>query len=422
MRIAIATLGCKINQYETDLLRQDLVSRGNTMVPFEGEADVYIVNTCSVTAKSDTQCRQIIRNAGRRGHGAKVVVTGCYAETRPDEIRRIPGVDRVFGNSEKWKIADRIMESETAQTEQASTAVPVRSVRSRTRAFLKIQDGCNNYCSYCIVPYARGASRSAAPADVLREFDRLVQNGAPEIVLTGIHIGTYGADLAEHMNLTEMVTRLVARRGRSRIRLSSIEPREINDGIVGLLDKGLCRHLHIPLQSGDDRILSSMKRNYTAGFYHELLDRIAKSIPGIALGADVMVGYPGEGEREFENTKKLVESLPLTHLHVFSYSPRPGTVAAEMKKQVPEAIKKERSAALRGIGLEKNYAFRKKHLGSLFSVVIEDKEDANTGLLSGLTDNYIRVNVRGADKERVGAQVIVQMEDVEKGRNFAVTI
>lgn len=422
MRIAFTTLGCKINQYETDLLRQDLAARGNTIVPFDAEADVYIINTCSVTAKSDMQCRRTIRSAVRRGAGAKVVVTGCYAETRPDEIRNIPGVDLVIGNREKSGIADHFALSAPAAAEQEKDLTRLRAVGGRTRAFLKIQDGCDNRCSYCIVPLARGGSRSAAPSAVMKEFDRLVQDGCPEIVLTGIHIGTYGFELSTCFSLTDILTELVARRNRSRIRLSSIEPREITDGIIRLLSNGVCRHLHIPLQSGDDTILASMKRNYTADFYRKLLERIASDVYGIALGADIMVGYPGEGEAEFRNTVRLVESIPLTHLHVFSYSPRPGTVAASMKDQVPESAKKERSETLRRLGKEKNYAFREKQKGSCLHVVVEDKVDPRTGLLSGLTDNYIRVQINNAGSDQIGKEISVKITDVKKDDNFATCL
>jgi threonylcarbamoyladenosine tRNA methylthiotransferase MtaB len=422
MRIAFATHGCKINQYETDLLRQDLAARGNTIVPFDAEADIYVINTCSVTAKSDMQCRQTIRSAVRRGPGAKVVVTGCYAETRPDEIRNISGVNLVVGNRDKLNIADHLMPSTTAAREHDRDALPIRVVPGRTRAFLKIQDGCNNRCSYCIVPLARGGSRSAAPSSVMKVFDRLVRDGCPEIVLTGIHIGTYGVELSERVCLTDILTELVARRDRSRIRLSSIEPREITEGTIRLIGNGVCRHLHIPLQSGDDTILASMKRNYTTAFYRELLERISRDVPGIALGADVMVGYPGEGETEFRNTMRLVESVPLTHLHVFSYSPRPGTDAASMKEQVPETVKKERSEALRRLGKEKNDTFRKKQQGVCLHVVVEDKVDSKTGLLSGLTDNYIRVQISNAGKDLIGKKVPVRITEVIKDDNFATLL
>lgn len=423
MRIAFTTLGCKINQFDTDVIRQELQSKGNTIVPFDADADVYIINTCSVTAKSDYQCRQAIRSATRRSKGARVVVTGCYAETRPDEIKSIPGVDMVFGNRDKTTIADHILSTAfSAPSKDLSTDadIPIETARNRTRGLLKIQDGCDNRCSYCVVPFARGSSRSAPPHEVTREFENMVRSGCPEIVLTGIHIGTYGADLAEKIDLTALITTLVSKRRRTRIRLSSIEPREITDEMIRLLGNGLCRHLHIPLQSGDDRILSVMKRDYTSGFYLELTERIADQIPGIALGADVMVGFPGEGEKEFQNTLRLVERVPLTHLHVFSYSPRPGTPAAEMDQQVPESVKKERSETLRELGKKKNLDFRKKNVGASLSVVVEDKVDALSGLLTGLTDNYIRVQISGSKREDIGKEFIVTIKEVKDKDALAI--
>ena len=421
MRIAITTLGCKINQYETDLMREDLVSRGNIIVPFDAEADVYVVNTCTVTAKSDYQCRQAIRSAARRNKDAKVVVTGCYASTRPEEIRNISGVDLVIGNADKAAIPERIMKTAfvPGQAVRSTMASPSIALNGRTRGFLKIQDGCNNRCSYCIVPMARGASRSVDPGHVMDEFKRMVHAGCPEIVLSGIHIGTYGADIGHDPDLTGLLRTLLKNRSGSRLRLSSIEPNEITEGIIDLMGHGLCRHLHIPLQSGDDTILASMKRNYTAGFYRDLLAHIAQKVPGIALGADVIVGYPGEGDREFQNTVDLVENSPLTHLHVFSYSQRPGTPAAIMEAQVSEQVKKERSDELRKLGRKKNFAFRKECLRSVLNVVVEDKIDAITGLYTGLTDNYIRVCISGAKEWHIGRNILVRItmvkEDVTSG-------
>jgi len=424
MRIAFTTLGCKINQFETDVMQQDLLSRGNTVVPFDSEADVYVINTCTVTAKSDYECRRMVRSAVRRGNGAKVVVTGCYAETGPDEIKKIPGVELVIGNRDKAVISGHIMSMGTASRADRPPVSndTIKALHSRTRGFLKIQDGCDNRCSYCIVPFARGNSRSAAPTDVLHAFERLVRNGCPEVVLTGIHVGTYGADLGHGINLTEMVKTLILSRDRTRLRLSSIEPNELTQEMIQCLGQGICRHLHIPLQSGDDAILRSMKRKYTTRFYQELIENIAKQVPGIALGADIIVGYPGEGEKEFQNTLRLVELSPLTHLHVFSYSPRPGTPAAEMKDQVPEPIKKERNAALRTLGMKKNLLFRKLHLGSEFKVVVEDKVDPETGLLTGLTDNYIRVKIYGAKTGDIGKKINLRINEVKEQGSFGMIL
>jgi threonylcarbamoyladenosine tRNA methylthiotransferase MtaB len=357
----------------------------------------------------------------RRGQGAQVVVTGCYAETRPDEIRSIPGVNLVFGNRNKAAIPEHITTALPARPTGEATAVSAaaKAFRGRTRGFLKIQDGCDNRCSYCIVPLARGGSKSVAARDVIREFELLVQAGCPEVVLSGIHIGTYGTDIGPGTTLTELLRRLIALRGDARIRLSSIEPGEITRELIDFLGNGLCRHLHIPLQSGDDAILASMRRNYTSGFCLALLENIAQQVPGIALGADVMVGFPGEGEKEFQNTLRLIERSPLTHLHVFSYSPRPGTPAADMKEQIPEEVKKGRSEALRNLGRQKNLQFRRMHEGSLLDVIVEDKLDARAGLLTGLTDNYIRVHIQGAKTEHIGKKISIKMIDAKEQANIA---
>ncbi len=424
MRIALTTLGCKINQYETDAIKQDLLSKGNTIVPFDDTADVYVINTCSVTKKSDDQCRQIIRSAIRRGRGAQVVVTGCYAETQPDELHNIPGVTHVVGNSHKAAIADRLMAKDRQTDGCLPYAAPMQlaATQTRTRGFLKIQDGCNNNCSYCIVPRARGNSRSVKPDLIEKAFLELVQAGYCEIVLTGIHIGSYGADLEHPTNLSELIQRLVSIQHKSRIRISSIEPMEITEEMTRAAGRGICRHFHIPLQSGDDSILAAMNRKYSAQFYGDLLQRISGSVPGIALGADVIVGFPGEGEQEFHNTLSLVESSPLTHLHVFSFSSRPGTRADSMSNKVPDRIIKGRSEELRDLGRKKNFQFRVTQLSKSFNVIVEDKIDPAHNLYTGLTDNYIRVLIVGAKAEHVGKDIAVQLTDVQDRENFGTII
>jgi len=409
MRIAFTTLGCKINQYETDAMRNATAAEGNTIVPFESEADVYVINTCSVTAKSDYQCRQTIRAAIRRKEGARIIVTGCYAETRPQEIRSIPGVSLVLGNSEKANIARYMCDPGHTGLDRASGYHDV--VRERTRGVLKIQDGCDGICSYCIVPKARGASRSVPQDEVVKLFDQAVDAGCPEVVLSGIHIGRYGCDLEPRVSLTGLVANLLARRKHTRIRLSSIEPNEITNEMIDLFGQGMCRHFHIPLQSGDDTILHSMNRDYSAAFYRNLVETIANKVPGVAIGADVMVGFPGEDEGAFLNTFNLIEELPLSHLHVFSYSPRSGTAAAIMKGQVSNTIKKQRNETLRDLGLKKNHEFRKKFKGSILNVVLEESSRADDEG-SGLTDNYIRVTVKGVKRGDFGKEIRVLLTDV----------
>lgn len=412
MRIAFTTLGCKINQYETDAMRKAAATEGNAIVPFESEADVYIINTCSVTAKSDYQCRQTIRAAIHRKKGAKIIVTGCYAETRPHEVRSIQGVSLVLGNKEKTNIARYVAGPE--QSGMVHTSEDRDVLRSRTRGVLKIQDGCDSRCSYCIVPQARGGSRSVPRDEVLKQFIQAVDAGCPEIVLSGIHIGRYGSDLEPRISLPGLVSDLRERRKHARIRLSSIEPNEVTEEILELFNEGMCRHFHLPLQSGDDAILRSMNRDYTAAFYHNLVEHIAHTVPGAAIGADVMVGFPGEDEKAFLNTFRMIEELPLTHLHVFSYSPRPGTAAAVMKGQVPNTVKKRRNSALRDLGRKKNIEFRNRFKGSVLNVVLEESSRSIEGEGSGLTDNYIRVTVSGVKDGDFGREIPVMINDIQE--------
>jgi len=409
MRIAFTTLGCKINQYETDAMRNATAAEGNTIVPFESEADVYVINTCSVTAKSDYQCRQTIRAAIRRKSGARIIVTGCYAETRPQEIRSIPGVSLVLGNGDKANIARYVSDPGHAGVTHASGYHDI--VRERTRGVLKIQDGCDSRCSYCIVPQARGGSRSVPQEEVVKKFVKAVDAGCPEVVLSGIHIGRYGSDLEPRVSLTGLVADLLSRRKHTRIRLSSIEPNEVSRDMLELFDEGMCRHFHIPLQSGDDAILRSMNRDYTPMFYRRLVETIAYKIPGAAIGADVMVGFPGEDENAFLNTFNMIDELPFTHLHVFSYSPRPGTAAAVMKGQVSNAIKKRRNELLRDLGLKKNLEFKNRFKDSILNVVLEESSRADDEG-SGLTDNYIRVTVKGVNRGDFGKEIRVLITDV----------
>jgi threonylcarbamoyladenosine tRNA methylthiotransferase MtaB len=398
MRIAFTTFGCKINQYDTDAMREAVAGGGNTIVPFDGDADVYVINTCSVTGKSDYQCRQAIRSAARRKEGARIIVTGCYAETRPGEVRSIPGVTHVLGNHGKPDIARYC-----TAPDHAPSSPEVRHEDhpgTRTRAVLKVQDGCDSRCAYCVVPLARGGSRSVAFETVRESFGRHIAGAVPEVVVSGIHVGRYGQDLSPPTSLGALLHELVRSSGNTRIRLSSIEPGEVSEEILSLLGRGLCRHLHIPLQSGDDGVLRAMNRRYSVADYRRLVESLARQVPGIAIGADVMVGFPGEDERAFANTIQLVSELPITHLHVFSYSPRPGTPAALMDNQVPANEKKIRNEMLRMLGIKKNLEFRRGQVGKRLSVILEEWTPV-TGA-KGLSDNYIRITIPDAGSGQKG--------------------
>ncbi len=412
-RIAFTTLGCKVNQYDTAAI-QSLVTQSEdyTIVPFEDEADIYVVNTCTVTGKGDTESRRLIRRALRKNHKAQIIVTGCYAQTNPGEIAGMDGVSMVLGNEEKYSFMDYLKHTGEDPDGRKVFVGKISDVSfmqrpglvafpGRTRAFLKVQDGCDSRCSYCIVPFSRGRSRSLPPGDVLKEVSGLCRSGYQEIVLCGVHLGGYGRDLAPKTSLSSLIERILKETETPRIRLSSIEPREITDELIGLAgsEERICKHFHIPLQSGDDDILQRMNRNYDAAFYEDLICRIRGEIGDAGIGCDVMVGYPGEEESHFNQTYALIERLPLTYFHVFAYSPRQGTAAYPLGETVKGDVKRKRSDALREIGLKKGREFRSQYIGRIIDVLVEEERDEMTGLLKGYTGNYLKVLLH--DNERL---------------------
>jgi threonylcarbamoyladenosine tRNA methylthiotransferase MtaB len=412
IKVAISTLGCKVNQYESAGILEMLDKSIYLSVPFDAKADCYIINTCTVTDRTDYQSRNLIRRAIRTNPDAYIIVTGCYAQVAPHDLARIPGVTLVAGNAEKDHIP-RLMKhlargdlqlhvSDIRKAGKLSDLNPLKFA-GHTRAFLKIQDGCNSFCSYCIVPYARGHSRSLPHMDVLKEIETLARSDYREIVLTGIHLGVYGQDLAPPSNLYEIMKHVDKNRLVRRLRLGSIEITEISDDMMRLMAEGttLCKHLHIPLQSGDDMILSAMKRNYDSAFFKNRVQLIGQAIPDIALGFDVMVGFPGEGEKQFDNTLRLIAELPIAYLHVFPYSERPGTVATSLPGKVDERVKKRRSEILRKLGREKRNSFACRFVGKKLSVLIEDNKDKDTGLMKGFSDNYIPIIVENGTSSMV---------------------
>ncbi|MHB9097034.1 MAG: tRNA (N(6)-L-threonylcarbamoyladenosine(37)-C(2))-methylthiotransferase MtaB [Syntrophales bacterium] len=429
VRVAVVTLGCKVNQCESAGIAEAMTARGMTIVPFEDEADCYVVNTCTVTGRTDYQSRQLIRRAIRRNPAATVFVTGCYAQRAPEEIARIPGVRIVAGNAEKAGLPQLLQELAAGggervrvgdiRSEQVFSRLGAAVFPEHTRAFLKIQDGCDAFCSYCIVPHTRGPSRSLPSAEVAAGIAVLAAGGYREVVLAGIHLGAYGRDLAPPEELEGVIQRVADERPVERLRLSSIEPREITDGLIALMGSSgaVCRHLHIPLQSGDDRILAAMRRDYSATFFRDLVQRIWAAVPGVAVGIDVMVGFPGETEEAFANTLRLVEEMPVAYLHVFPYSRRPGTPAAAMTGQISDQEKKVRAERLRRIDSEKRLAFAARFIGTPLTVLIEGRKDAATGFPLGFSDNYIPVAVRGAaEANRI---IRVMPDSLRNGRLIA---
>ncbi len=422
MRIAFATVGCRLNQFETDALRGKAQAETYRIVPFDATADVYVVNTCTITAEADADSRRLVRQAIRRNPSAVVAVTGCYAQAAPDVVAAIPGVDLVLGNGEKADLLahlsgvrkngdPRVSVGDVAGRRRVDEYGPAIDT-DRTRAFLKIQDGCNYHCSFCIVPEVRGPNRSQPPEAILDQVRRLHAAGFPEVVLTGIHLGTYGRDLAPATSLAELCRRIADLPEAPRIRLSSLDPHEVKADIIHLLAESprFCRHLHLPLQSGDEGVLRRMRRGHTAAQFRELVQRLAAEVPGIAVSGDVIVGFPGEDDRAFQNTCELLESVPIAGMHVFSYSRRPGTDAAGYPDQVPRAVKAERSRILRALVTRKARAFRCQFLGETLELVVLDRGGPD-GLLEGLSDNYLRVWFPGESGLR-GGMARVRVEQV----------
>jgi threonylcarbamoyladenosine tRNA methylthiotransferase MtaB len=403
MRVAIKTLGCRQNQYESDALEESLRGDGHTAVGPDEEADLFIINTCTVTKEADADSRQVIRRAIRRNRSARVVVTGCYAQVAAKEIAAIPGVDLVAGNAEKTRLLELIrglrekgpplIAVSDIQRNRTFEPLPPPIRASRSRAFLKVQDGCNYHCTFCIIPETRGPNRSQPQAAALRDVKALVDAGYPEVVLTGIHLGTYGRDLPMQSSITGLVAEMLQVAAPARIRLSSLDPHEVKEDLIGCFARfgNLCRHLHLPLQSGDDRVLKLMRRAHRADDFRRLVERLAEAVPGIAVGTDVIVGFPGEGEAEFENTYRLLERLPVAYLHVFSYSQRDGTVAASLPDQVPKAVRAARSFTLRSLSEKKWHEFRCAQVGQPLTAVVLDRREVRTGRLEALTDNYVTV-------------------------------
>lgn len=406
---SVVTLGCKVNQCDGASMSLELENAGFRPVAFPSFADAYIINTCTVTAFADFQGRQLVRRAFRINPHARVIVTGCLAQTQPQVPAALGGVAVVAGNDHKHLIAQLLSRpagdfplvlAGDIFEQKNFPHLPAAGITGRTRAFFKIQDGCDAFCSYCIVPYARGKSRSLPVADVSAGAHRFAGQGCKEIVLTGIHLGNYGHDLSPPVELARMLENLLPQNRQVRFRLSSIEPLEVTDAVLSLFDRhdNLCPHLHIPLQSGDDHILKKMKRGYDRNFYQSLINRVVREIPDIAIGVDVMVGFPGEGEGEFFRTLSLLEELPVAYLHVFPYSERPQTAALEMTPKVADKTKKERAATLRALGAKKREAFSRKFLGRMLPVLVEGSPDKKTGLPRGFSHNYLPVILtQGAD-------------------------
>jgi threonylcarbamoyladenosine tRNA methylthiotransferase MtaB len=406
--VGFATLGCRLNQVESQEMRA-LVQKAGYRAVDEGEAaEVYVVNTCTVTSRADFSDRQAIRRITRGSPDALVVVTGCWAQTDPDALARMPGVDLVLGNHEKYRLPEllgslvkrdrpEILVGKIADVRRVPSA-PMTRMSGRSRAFVKIQDGCQHRCAFCIVPAARGRSRSQEPAVLVEQIEALVAAGYGEITLTGVDIGHYGWDLSPRTSLAALLGRLAGIEGLRWLRLSSVLPAYFTPELVRAVTTTptVAPHLHLPLQSGSDRVLRLMRRPYNTAMYRTLAERLAAAIPDLGLGADVIVGHPGERDADFEATLALVGDLPLSYLHVFAYSDRKGTEAARMGDRVPSPVIRERSARLRALGVEKSAAFGRRLLGRAVEVVVLEGRQAG-GALTGLTSNFVEVTFPGPE-------------------------
>lgn len=405
-KIAFYTLGCKVNQVETEQWAESFSVLGDQIVDFAEEADVYIINTCTVTHVADRKSRAVIRRVHRQHPEALLVVTGCMAQVFPQQAHALTGVNLIIGASYKDRLVDLVKKHLPVYAPELSDTLILRGeltaqhklppviythVHKKTRAFIKIQDGCQGFCSFCIVPFARGPVRSKLPEDILQEACQLLQLGYREIVLTGIHTGNYGLDLPD-WNLSKLLQFLEMQlEGTYRLRLSSLEPLEFNDDFLHAIKslKNLCPHFHIPLQSGSNKILKAMNRRYSREYYQELIIKITDIYDRPALMTDVMVGFPGETKADFADTYDLLAELPFSDLHVFKYSPRLGTQAAHMPQQVLEPVKNERSAALLQLAAAKHQKYQQLFLGETLRVLVEREYNSNYNI--GLTDNYLEV-------------------------------
>ena len=405
-RVAFTTFGCRLNQYDTETVRTLMEGTGNwRSVSAHAEADVYVVNTCSVTSRADATARKAIRRIHRARPNAQIVVTGCYAQRAPEEIAELDGVALILGAADRGAIVENLTGLRAGSQRVVVSAIqdakvfldiPITEMMEHSRAFVKVQEGCNEACSFCIVPQTRGSSRSRSPESVLSQVRGLIASGYVEIVLTGVHLGDYGVDLgSDNPRLTELIRQILEIPGLQRFRLSSIEPSSIGDELIELMagEDKFARHFHIPFQSGSNEILARMRRRYSLEQFSNLVERIARKVPGCGLGADVICGFPGETDAHFQQTFDYLTDAPITYLHPFSYSERPGSEAATFSDQIAGDVKKRRVRSLKRLMRDKSRAFRETQLHQTVPVLLECTQRDGVSRLSGWTDNYIRVDL-----------------------------
>ena len=421
-RVAFYTLGCKVNQYETEAMLELFEKEGYEKAETEDYADVYVINTCTVTHMSDRKSRQYIRRMKKKNPDAIIAVVGCYSQVSPEEILSIDEVNLVMGTNDRKKIVEEVKKIDASRKVstvddimkvKAFEEIEINKTNGKTRAFLKIQDGCDRYCSYCIIPYARGRVRSRDLESIVKEVENLAANGYKEVVLTGIHVASYGKDIKEtDIKLLDVIKQINDIEGIERIRLSSVEPILFTDEFVeavSAMDK-VCPHYHLSLQSGCDETLKRMKRRYTTEEYKTIVDRLRAAIPNVSITTDVIVGFPGETNEEFDKTYEFLKDIELTHMHIFKYSPRKGTPAATMENQVDPSTKHERSEKLLQLNEENFKKFGQKMLDKEFNVLFEQKVGDNK--FEGLTENYVKVIVE-SDKDLSEQILKVKIKDVK---------
>ncbi|WP_026700346.1 tRNA (N(6)-L-threonylcarbamoyladenosine(37)-C(2))-methylthiotransferase MtaB [Salibacterium aidingense] len=418
--VAFHTLGCKVNHYETEAIWQLFKQAGYEKEEFDKQADVYVINTCTVTNTGDKKSRQVIRRAVRKNPEAVVCVTGCYAQTSPAEIMEIPGVDVVVGTQDRSKMIGYIEQFKKERQPingvgnimktRVYEELDVPDFTDRTRASLKIQEGCNNFCTFCIIPWARGLLRSRKPEDVIQQANQLVEAGYKEIVLTGIHTAGYGEDMKDY-SFADLLQELEKVDGLKRLRISSIEASQITDEVIHVIDQSnkIVNHLHVPLQSGSNTVLKRMRRKYTTEYYAAKIEKLKKALPGLAVTTDVIVGFPGETEEEFKETYQFIAENKFSELHVFPYSKRTGTPASKMDNQVDSEIKQQRVHHLIELSNQLTKEYAAGYEGMELDVIPEEK-DEETGLYVGYTSNYLRVKFEGTD-DLVGKIVKVKLKE-----------
>jgi len=421
-KVALHTLGCKLNYSETSTIGSQFLNRGFSVVDVNTKADVYLFNTCTVTENAERECRQLVRRALRNNPEAFIIVTGCYAQLRPEEIAAIDGVDAVLGSNEKFELFSILQNFEkkglaciqVSSTEDLSYFGPASSTEadSRTRAFLKIQDGCDYNCSFCTIPLARGNSRSQPTEQLIQSFTKLVEQGYKEIILTGVNVGDYGKN--ENTSLLNLLQKLINIDGEFRIRISSIEPNLLTEDLIDLAasTEKICNHFHIPLQSGSTRILRAMQRRYAIHDYEELIYKLNQRIKDVGIGVDVIVGFPGETEEDFIHTHNFLRDLPISYLHVFTYSERPDTKAVTLPGSVDVVERKRRNNILRILSEKKRSQFYESMLGKELDVLFESERVKNSML--GYSSNYIRI-CNEYDEELTNRMVKVEINRIEKG-------